>query len=135
MRRSNASTQVAEWETDEQAGHEMTTDGVPSLSGAKRFLFSARLPQGARYTLFWAGMWRIRICRWPPVILEGEKKRGVRGPATRSAFWGCRACKAARDEAAKKAREARRRNGERRDWDDCRSMKTVRHHRRRWRTY
>ena len=32
-------------------------------------------------------------------ILEGEKKRGVRGPATRSAFWGCRACKAARDEA------------------------------------
>ena len=51
-------------------------------------------------------------------ILEGEKKRGVRGPATRSAFWGCRACKAARDEAAKKARETRRRNGERRDWDD-----------------
>ena len=51
-------------------------------------------------------------------ILEGEKKRGVRGPATRSAFWGCRACKAARDEAAKQAREARRRNGERRDWDD-----------------
>ena len=36
----------------------------------------------------------------------------------RSAFWGCRACKAARDEAAKKARETRRRNGERRDWDD-----------------
>ena len=30
-------------------------------------------------------------------ILEGEKKRGMRGPATRSAFWGCRACKAARD--------------------------------------
>ena len=29
-----------------------------------------------------------------------------------------RACKAARDEAAKKARETRRRNGERRDWDD-----------------
>ena len=28
-------------------------------------------------------------------ILEGEKKRGMRGPATRSAFWGCRACKAA----------------------------------------
>ena len=51
-------------------------------------------------------------------ILEGEKKRGVRGPATRSAFWGCRACKTARDEAAKQAREARRRNGERRDWDD-----------------
>ena len=51
-------------------------------------------------------------------ILEGEKKRGMRGPATRSAFWGCRACKAARDEAAKKARETRRRNGERRDWDD-----------------
>ena len=51
-------------------------------------------------------------------ILEGEKKRGVRGPATRSAFWGCRACKAARDEAAKKSRETRRRNGERRDWDD-----------------
>ena len=51
-------------------------------------------------------------------ILEGGKKRGVRGPATRSAFWGCRACKAARDEAAKKARETRRRNGERRDWDD-----------------
>ena len=24
-------------------------------------------------------------------ILEGEKKRGMRGPATRSAFWGCRA--------------------------------------------
>ena len=42
----------------------------------------------------------------------------MRGPATRSAFWGCRACKAARDEAAKKARETRRRNGERRDWDD-----------------
>mmetsp|Transcript_35543 Transcript_35543/g.114266 ORF Transcript_35543/g.114266 Transcript_35543/m.114266 type:complete len:353 (+) Transcript_35543:617-1675(+) len=44
VRRSNASTQVAEWETDEQAGHEMTTDGVPSLSGAKRFLFSAPPP-------------------------------------------------------------------------------------------
>ena len=44
----------------------------------------------------------------------------MRGPATRSAFWGCRACKAARDEAAEKAREtrSRRRNGERRDWDD-----------------
>ena len=42
----------------------------------------------------------------------------MRGPATRSAFWGCRACKAARDEAAKKAREARRRNGEQIDWDD-----------------
>ena len=40
-------------------------------------------------------------------ILEGEKKRGMRGPATRSAFWGCRACKAARDEATKEAREAR----------------------------
>ena len=51
-------------------------------------------------------------------ILEGEKKRGMRGPATSSAFWGCRACKAARDEAAKEAREARRRYGERRDWDD-----------------
>ena len=51
-------------------------------------------------------------------ILEGEKKRGMRGPATRSAFWGCRACKAARDEATKEAREARRRRGERRDWDD-----------------
>ena len=51
-------------------------------------------------------------------ILEGEKKRGVRGPATRIAFWGCRACKAARDEAAKKACETRRRNGERRDWED-----------------
>ena len=51
-------------------------------------------------------------------ILEGGKKRGVRGPATRSAFWGCRACKAARDEAAKEAREVRRRIGERRDWDD-----------------
>ena len=31
---------------------------------------------------------------------------------------GCRACKAARDEATKEAREARRRIGERRDWDD-----------------
>ena len=29
-------------------------------------------------------------------ILEGEKKRGIRGPDTRSTFWGCRACKAAR---------------------------------------
>ena len=27
----------------------------------------------------------------------------MRGPATRSAFWGCRACKAARDEATKEA--------------------------------
>ena len=51
-------------------------------------------------------------------ILEGEKKRGIRGPATRSAFWGCRACKAARDEAAKEEREARRRIGKLRDWDD-----------------
>ena len=51
-------------------------------------------------------------------ILEGEKKRGMRGPATRSAFWGCRACKAARDEATKEAREARRRRGELKDWDD-----------------
>ena len=51
-------------------------------------------------------------------ILEGEKKRGMRGPATRSAFWGCRACKAARDEVAKEAREARRRRGELKDWDD-----------------
>ena len=51
-------------------------------------------------------------------ILEGEKKRGMRGPATRSAFWGCRACKAARDEATKEAREARRRRGELTDWDD-----------------
>ena len=42
----------------------------------------------------------------------------MRGPATRSAFWGCRACKAARDEAAKEARETRRRIGELRDWDD-----------------
>ena len=42
----------------------------------------------------------------------------MRGPATRSAFWGCRACKAARDEAAKEKREARRRIGELRDWDD-----------------
>jgi len=42
----------------------------------------------------------------------------MRGPATRSAFWGCRACKAARDEATKEVREARRRIGERRDWDD-----------------
>ena len=42
----------------------------------------------------------------------------MRGPATRSAFWGCRACKAARDEATKEAREARRRIGELRDWDD-----------------
>ena len=42
-------------------------------------------------------------------ILEGEKKRGMRGPATRSAFWGCRACKAAMGEAAKEEREARRR--------------------------
>ena len=52
------------------------------------------------------------------IILEGGKKRGMRGPATRSAFWGCRACKAARDEATKEAREARRRLGELRDWDD-----------------
>jgi len=51
-------------------------------------------------------------------ILEEEKKRGMRGPATRSAFWGCRACKAARDEATKEAREARRRRGELGDWDD-----------------
>ena len=51
-------------------------------------------------------------------ILEGGKKRGMRGPATRSAFWGCRACKAARDEATKEAREARRRRGELKDWDD-----------------
>ena len=51
-------------------------------------------------------------------ILEGEKKRGMRGPATRSAFWGCRACKAARDEATKEAREARRRLGELKDWND-----------------
>ena len=42
--------------------------------------------------------------------------------ATRSAFWGCRACKAARDEATKEAREARRRIGERRDWDDWTQM-------------
>jgi len=42
----------------------------------------------------------------------------MRGPATRSAFWGCRACKAARDEATKEAREARRRRGELKDWDD-----------------
>ena len=33
--------------------------------------------------------------------------RALRGPA-RIAFWGCRACKAARDEATKEAREARR---------------------------
>ena len=70
-------------------------------------------------------------------ILEGEKKRGMRGPATRSAFWGCRACKAARDEAAKEAREARRRLGELRDWVGRLDghEKTVSHHRRRWRTY
>ena len=68
-------------------------------------------------------------------ILEGGKKRGMRGPATRSAFWGCRACKAARDEATKEAREARRRRGELKDWDDCGNKKTVSHHRRRWRTY
>merc|ERR1712086_186469 len=36
----------------------------------------------------------------------------------RSTFWGCRACKAARDEAAKEAREARMRIGKLRDWDD-----------------
>ena len=67
-------------------------------------------------------------------ILEGEKKRGVRGPATRIAFWGCRACKAARDEAAKEAREARRRNGKG-GTGTIGTKKTVRHHRRRWRTY
>jgi len=37
--------------------------------------------------------------------------------------------------AAKEAREARRRIGERRDWDDWTHKKTMSHHRRRWRTY
>ena len=83
---------------DDVGGHNVTTK---TILGA-RVRQQVGVPHGAHHRR----------------ILEGEKKRGMRGPATRSAFWGCRACKAARDEAAKKAREARRRNGERIDCDD-----------------
>ena len=55
----------------------------------------------------------------PPAYTRGGKETGNERPRhDGSAFWGCRACKAARDEATKEAREARRRYGERRDWDD-----------------
>ena len=84
---------------DDVGGHNVTTK---TILGA-RVRQQVGVPHGAHHRR----------------ILEGEKKRGIRGPATSgSAFWGCRACKAARDEAAKEARETRRRIGELRDWDD-----------------
>ena len=99
---------------DDVGGHNVTTQ---TILGA-RVRQQVGVPHGAHHRR----------------ILEGGKKRGMRGPATRSAFWGCRACKAARDEAAK---EARRQGGESENGETgtIGHRKTVSHHRRRWRTY
>ena len=98
---------------DDVGGHNVTTK---TILGA-RVRQQAGVPHGAHHRR----------------ILEGGKKRGMRGPATRSAFWGA---ERARRLGMRPQKRHARQGGESENGETGTTghKKTVSRHRRRWRT-